>query len=106
MKRPRLKSNRGKTGAIVNPFTKKKHTFRLLGEVRKRQKGNSDKILVLQRIEFDEDKRIELRLAYYIIGKLRGMRGKWVWGQYASLLPPEDSLALYLKAKKKSWFKK
>ena len=105
MKRPRLKSNRGKTGAIVNSFTKQNHKFHLLGEVRKRQKGKHDKILVLQRIEFDDDNRIELRLAYYIIGKLRGMQGKWVWGQYASLMPPEDFLALYHKAKKKGWFK-
>jgi hypothetical protein len=41
-----------------------------------------------------EDKRIEVRLGYYIIGKKPKMRGRWVWDQFAALLPLRDFRAL------------
>jgi len=105
IKIPRLKSTKGKTGSIRHPLTRKQWSFVVLDEVRKRQRGYKKKILILQRIQFESDQRIELRLGYYIIGKLPAMKGQWVWGQYAALLPAADFRALYRKAKKKGWFK-
>lgn len=60
------------------------------------------KVIYLQRIEFDNG-RIEARLAYYIIGKKPHMRGKWVWGQYATFLEVPDLKAIVRQAKKKGW---
>jgi hypothetical protein len=62
-----------------------------------------EKILCLQRIEFQEDGRIEVRLGYYIIGKKPKMRGRWVWGQFAALMPLRDFEALIRQAERKGW---
>jgi len=32
------------------------------------------------------------------------MKGKWVWGQFATLLPPKDFVAILRKAAKRGWF--
>ena len=57
----------------------------------------------MQRIEFQEDGRIQLRLGYYIIGKKPKVLGRWVWGQYAALLPLGDFGRLVQQAEKKGW---
>jgi hypothetical protein len=76
--------------------------YTITDEVRVTQSDMREKILYLQRIEF-EDKRIEVRLGYYIIGKKPNMRGRWVWGQFAALMPLQDFRALVRAAKKKGW---
>jgi hypothetical protein len=50
-----------------------------------------------------EDKRIEVRLGYYIIGKKPKLRGRWGLGQFAALLPLRDFRALIRAAEKKRW---
>jgi hypothetical protein len=62
-----------------------------------------NKELCLQRIQFEEEERIELRLAYYIIGKKPKMRGKWLFGQYATFMPLEDFKTLITKARTQGW---
>jgi hypothetical protein len=46
---------------------------------------------------------VEVRLGYYIIGKLPKMHGKWVWGQFATFLPLGDFRKLIGLAEKKGW---
>jgi hypothetical protein len=37
------------------------------------------------------------------VGKLPKMRGKWVFGQYATFLPEKDFKVIVNKARKKGW---
>jgi len=43
--------------------------------------------------------RVELRLAYYIKGRRGRVRNKWVWGQFALLIPPQDFKKLIERAR-------
>ncbi len=61
------------------------------------------KIIVLQKIVYVDDNSSEFRLAYYIIGKKPRMRGKWVFGQFATLIPQRDFRAIVTAAKQKGW---
>ncbi len=45
----------------------------------------------------------KFRLCYYIIGKKPGMKGKWVFGQFATMLPPEDFKWIVDEAKRQGW---
>jgi hypothetical protein len=63
------------------------------------------KVLYLQLIRFEHNGVEELRLGYYIIGKRPGMLGKWVWGQYATLMPAEDFESLIESARIKGWIR-
>ena len=76
--------------------------FTITDEIRKYQSDNRKKLFVLQRIQFD-DGRLEIRLGYYIIGKMPRLKGRWVWGQYATLLPIRDFRALVRRAEKLKW---
>ena len=100
---PVLPSKIGKRGKLVLPPDKRVLHYTITDEVRVPQSDMPEKILCLQRIEFDEDKRVEVRLGYYIIGKLPKMRGRWVWGQFAALMPLQDFRALIQQAEKKGW---
>jgi len=42
-----------------------------------------------------------VRLGYYIIGKKPKMKGPWVWGQYATLMPMRDFRDLIRMAEEK-----
>ena len=48
--------------------------------------------------------RIEVRLGYYVIGEKPRMKGKWVWGQYAAMMPIEDFKFLVDEALRRGWF--
>ncbi len=43
---------------------------------------------------------IEYRIGYFIVGKIRGARGRWVWGQFCPLIPATDFKRLISKATK------
>jgi hypothetical protein len=47
--------------------------FTVIGEIRRTQSGAPNKLICLELIQFDEDRRKELRLGYYILGKLPKM---------------------------------
>ena len=100
---PPLRPNIGKTGTLKVPPDGKILRFKIVDEIRRAQSDLPEKIICLQRIEFD-DGREQFRLGYYIIGKLPKMKGKWVWGQFATLLPPKDFVAILRKAAKRGWF--
>lgn len=103
-KYPTLKSRIGQKGVIVQPITKEKVYFEILDEILMPQSGAKNKRLCFQKIMFTKDKRIELRLGYYIIGKKPKMRGKWVWGQFSMMIPIKDFIVLIEEAKSRGWF--
>lgn len=98
---PSKEGNRGKLtihGKVFHYTIKK--------QIDRPQSGVTGKQLCLHLIEFDDDKRREVRVGYYVyvIGKRGKMVGRWVWGRYAAFMPLEDFEKLFLQAKK-DWFK-
>lgn len=74
-----------------------------------KQSNYSEKVFVVERlrstrtdgnISKDLSGRIEYRIGYYIVGKIRKAEGKWVWGQFCPMIPKEDFSKLIEKAKK------
>jgi hypothetical protein len=100
---PPLPSNIGKKRTIVD-ITGVKQYFTVLDEVIQAQSTAPNKVIYLQKLQF-EDGHIELRLAYYILGEKPKMAGKWVWGQYATMIPAKDFQTIINKASKNGWFK-
>jgi hypothetical protein len=78
----------------------RRHT--ILDEIHIYQRGSKRKLIYLQKIKRSRG-REELRLGYFIIGKKPAMRGRWVWGQYATFLPASDLRRIIKMAKKKGW---
>lgn len=103
MTSPELPSNIRKRGKVVMPPDGEVFHFEIVDEVRKFQDDSKTKIIVLQLIKFDDGKK-EIRLGYYIIGKKPKMRGRWVWGQYAALMPAQIFHSVIQQATKKGWF--
>ncbi len=104
---PVLPSTVGKKGTAKDPDGRK-HRFVVVDEVRQEHTGHAEgKIIVLQKIRGEDSwgglNETEFRLGYYIIGKKPAMRGKWVWGQFAAMVPLEDFKALLEKARAKGW---
>jgi hypothetical protein len=91
----------GKRGQNTLPDGRK-HRFTVVGEIRRIQSNHPGKVLLLQRMRFDDGLE-ELRLGYCIIGKKPGMAGKWVWGQSAPFLPAEDFAVIVDEALDKGW---
>ncbi|HZH33197.1 MAG TPA: hypothetical protein VEY11_20720 [Pyrinomonadaceae bacterium] len=94
----------GKRGTLTEPVTGNKKHFRVIDEVIQIQSDYPTKAIYLQKIEFEKDRRIELRFGYYIIGMKPGRFGKWVWGQFAPLMPIEDFERIVEEAKAKGLF--
>jgi hypothetical protein len=42
-------------------------------------------------------------IGYYVIGKKPRMAGKWVWGQFATMLPIGDFVKLVKLAQDRGW---
>jgi hypothetical protein len=103
MRLPSLPSNIGKSGTLRLPPDGKILRFKIVDEIRRVQSDLPEKFICLQRIEFD-DGREQFRLGYYIIGKLPKMKGRWVWGQFATLVPQQDFVAILREAEKRGWF--
>jgi hypothetical protein len=93
--------NIGKKGRLVLP-DKSFLNFTILDEIRRPQSGLPTKIIYLQKVKY-EDSRKELRLYYYIVGKLPKMKGKSVFGQFATLPPAQGFKAIVDEAKVRGW---
>jgi hypothetical protein len=91
------------SGSITHPITGEKSPFKIKGQIRRHQTGLPKKLIVLQKLQFNNDGRVELRLAYYVKGKKPRMRNKWVWGQYAPLMPARDFRAIVRRAERQGW---
>lgn len=100
---PQLPNNIGKTRTIPAIDGRIRH-FRIEDEIIHPQSNSDRKIIVLQRMKFLEEDRIEFRFGYYMIGLKPKARGRWVWGQFCLLIPQEDLMALLQEAKKRRWF--
>lgn len=99
---PRAPENIGKRRTAKTPSGKRFY-FAIKDEIHIPQSDKSDKLIYLQRLEFESDSRVELRLGYYVIGKKPAMRGRWVWGQFATMIPADDFSSLIQEAKGKGW---
>ena len=79
--------------------------FTIVDEVKKTLSSYSGMALYLQKIQYEADGSTEIRFGYYIIGnKDKKMAGKWVWGQYAPIIPAEDFAQIVRLAQAKGWF--
>jgi hypothetical protein len=105
MEYPKFESNKGKIGSRKDPVTKEKRYFTIEDEIQKTQSNAKHKKIVLQKLKFNDNKEIQLRLGYYILGKLPRMQGKWTWGQYAAFIPIRDFKSIYKEATERGWFK-
>jgi hypothetical protein len=82
----------------------RKVTYTIEDEIVQQQKSASNpKLIYFQKMRFAEDNRIEYRFTYYMLGYKTGARGRWVFGQYSLLIPPQDLSALLRKARQKKW---
>jgi len=103
MSYPPPPSNIGKKCKVKTPDGKKfLHT--IVDEIHIHQAGSKTKLIYLQLIKLHGGHE-ELRLGYYIIGIKPAMRGRWVWGQYATFLPVRDFKRIISKAKRKGWMR-
>ena len=93
-----------KGGSSIKDINGRRRHFKIIeAPIVVKQSTYREKVFILQRIQFEDDGTIELRLGYYIIGKKPRMRGRWVWGQYCPLIPESDFVRLILEAKKRGW---
>ena len=99
---PHLPPRIGKRGTGRKPLGTKFY-WRVVDEIRRIQ-SNAPCTLCLEKIQFEDDGRIEIRLGYYVIGEKPRMKGKWVWGQYATMMPTKDFKALIDEAQNRGWF--
>jgi len=98
-KYPPLLPNIGKKARLKNIDGKYEY-WTIVDEIQESQ--NEEKVICLQLLEF-ENKRKELRLGYYIIGKKPRMRGRWVWGQFCTMIPQKIFRMVINKAIKRGW---
>lgn len=102
MRLPEWPITKGKQGQSKMPDGSVRR-FTVEGEIRRAQSTEPEtKVLYLQRLRFD-DGHDELRLGYYIIGKKPRMAGRWVWGQFAPIMPVEDFKAIVTEAQQRGW---
>jgi hypothetical protein len=103
--RPPLPCNKGKTKRIPAIDGQIRH-FLIEDEIIRPQANSKRKIIVLQKMRFVEEDRIEFRFGYYMIGQKQRFKGRWVWGQFCLLIPEEDLQWLLAEANRRKWFKR
>jgi len=101
-KYPPFPDNKGKRKSLINISGKRRY-FTILGEIKRAQSNAPHKVIYLQRMLWEDNNEIQLRLAYYIIGKKPKMRGKWVFGQFATIMTVKDFRFIFRTAKRKGW---
>jgi hypothetical protein len=94
----------GKRGSARFPTTGRR-AFTITGEIRRRAPNDPTKLLVLDRLCWDHTGATELRIACYIVGKKGRARGRWVWGQYATMVRAVDLGALMCAAVRRGWIR-
>ncbi|MFZ0885001.1 MAG: hypothetical protein WAN14_16490 [Candidatus Acidiferrales bacterium] len=99
---PPAPSNIGNRRAAKTP-SGKLFFYAIEDEIYIPQSGKPHKLIYLQRLVFETDGRVELRLGYYVIGKKPAMRGRWVWGQFATMIPLGDFRSVIHRAERKGW---
>jgi hypothetical protein len=100
---PPLASRVGKRGTARKPSGATFHWV-VEDEIRLEHRGLPTMRICFERIRFEENGRVEIRLGYYMIGEKPRMKGKWVWGQYSPMMPIEDFKLLIDEATARGWF--
>jgi hypothetical protein len=99
---PELPSRKGKItrrkDIYGNPMI-----YEVLDEIILVPRSNPDKAIYFQKLQFEPEKRIELRLCYYMIGQKGRGKGKWLYGQFATIIGKEDLEYLLSRARQKGW---
>jgi len=93
--------NIGKKGHIVEDG--KSRSFLIEDEIVRPETDNPTKVIYLQKIKFEDNQAIVFRLAYYIIGKMPKMKGKWVFGQYATMFSGVDLAYIISEVTRRGW---
>jgi hypothetical protein len=102
MSYPPAPSNIGKRG-LAKAASGKRIYFAIEDEIHIPQSGRPDKLIYLQRLKFESDGRVELRLGYYVIGEKPAARARWVWGRFATMFPAHDFRSIIRRAERKGW---
>ncbi|MGH7146796.1 MAG: hypothetical protein ACREI9_02535 [Nitrospiraceae bacterium] len=102
VKTPPLRRNVGKRRTIKN-IKGKEINWVVKDEIARIQSTNPHKAIHLQKLHRDDKGITEFRFGYYIIGVQPGAKGRWVWGQYALLIPKRDLRALIKEARRRKW---
>jgi len=100
---PPMPYNIGKRRLIKTQKGKARH-FIIEDEIIQPQFNAPHKLIVFQKMYYEEEKRYEFRFGYYMIGVKGKPKGKWVWGQYCLFIPQKDLLNILKEAKKRKWF--
>jgi hypothetical protein len=100
MKRPPRPVNIGKQRTFTAINGRKVHLTCIDEIVIAHGKG---KLIYFQQFRFEEDRRIEYRLTYYMIGFKPSRRGRWVFGQYSLMLPARELAVILREARKRGW---
>jgi len=95
----KIKLKRKKTGSMTD-IDKEKRIFDVGKYVTQQASEYPEKVFILQEIKFRHKKLTLLRLGYYIIGKQKRFRDKWVWGQFCPFIVGEDLKKLISKAER------
>ncbi len=77
--------------------------YKVIDEIVHIPESNPGKAIYLQLLQFADDGRQEMRLCYYMIAHKPRAKGKWAYGQYATMIRKEDLEAIIAKAKRKGW---
>ena len=77
--------------------------FKIVDEIKRLQYDNPEKAIYLQLLKFKDAQRTELRLGYYMKGKKPSVKGRWVWGQFATMIPARDFRDMIKEAQDKKW---
>jgi hypothetical protein len=95
----KMKLERKKTGRMID-IDKVKREFDIGRYVIQQAGEYPEKVFVLQEIKFRHKKLTLLRLGYYIIGKQKRFKDKWLWGQFCPFIVGEDLKKLISKAER------
>lgn len=77
--------------------------YEVLDEIVYVPPSNPGKAICFQKLQFEPDHRIELRLCYYMIGQKERGKGRWLFGQFATMISPEDFVHIVKLAREKGW---
>ena len=80
--------------------------FTVIDEIVRQQnipERQSGKLIYLQKLRFEDDGSEQYRFCYYMLGVKPKTGGRWVFGQYALLIPSNDLRHLLAEARRRGW---
>ncbi len=96
-----------KKEALKKKKRKYKNKYTITNTVAVQQESYPEKILVLDEIKYDgnEETPYQYRFGYWVVSDKKLEKGSInvVFGQFASIIPPEDIQNLLKKAKETAW---